>query len=96
MGDDKDLAIHQDASDLTFNLCLGTEFTGASLRFFYPDAMGGNQMAEHHHTVGYAVVHKGSIHHDVRPLQSGERENLVIWCRHRPPLPGQSRTIPPP
>jgi hypothetical protein len=41
------------------------------------------------HTVGHGLVHRGSIRHGTDMLEGGVRSNLVVWCRHRPPAPGQ-------
>eukprot|EP01062_Namystynia_karyoxenos_P059590 TRINITY_DN51028_c0_g1_i1.p1 TRINITY_DN51028_c0_g1~~TRINITY_DN51028_c0_g1_i1.p1 ORF type:complete len:426 (+),score=121.89 TRINITY_DN51028_c0_g1_i1:74-1351(+) len=88
VGEDTELAEHADDSDLTVNICLGKAgFEGAGL-YFRPSASG--EPLRHAHSVGHAVVHRGSLRHGVEPLSRGERANLVIWCRHRPPRPGLS------
>merc|ERR1719440_1059346 len=38
----------------------------------------------HQHTPGTAILHLGRHVHGVNRLESGERVNLIIWCRYRP------------
>ena len=42
------------------------------------------------HAVGSGLVHRGDIRHGTEQLTAGVRSNIVIWCRHRPPRPGQA------
>eukprot|EP00759_Apiculatamorpha_spiralis_P005582 PhF_6_TR13368/c0_g1_i2/m.21197 len=85
-GEDLDLAEHMDDSDFTFNLCLGFEgFQGAQLYFKNrvrrADSVWVEKIVRYDHTPGVAVCHEGAIQHGVDPLRSGERMNLVVWCK---------------
>jgi len=80
-GKDLGLDMHVDNSDVTFNVCLGKEFTGAGLAFC------GYMGEPHHRTLsytyvhrkGHCVVHLGRRRHGADDIQSGERMNLIIW-----------------
>ena len=87
LGKDRDLSFHVDQSDVTLNVCLGSEFTGGSLFF------GGVRCNQHtstnvlsyeavsvNHTVGRALLHLGKHRHLASPVESGRRTNLIIWC----------------
>lgn len=80
-GEDLGLDMHTDDSDVTFNLCLGKEFTGAGLCFC--GFMGDPDHRKHHHTfhheVGRCVWHLGRQRHGADDIKSGERLNLIIW-----------------
>ena len=73
--------MHVDNSDVTFNVCLGKEFTGAGLAFC------GYMGEPHHrklshtyvHRKGHCVVHLGRRRHGADDIRSGERMNLIIW-----------------
>lgn len=73
------LDLHYDESDVTLNICLGRKFTGGQLVFRDDD---GAQMAPAiEHKVGTAVLHLGEHQHQARKLKSGQRSNLILWCR---------------
>ena len=36
---------------------------------------------EYRHEPGVAVLHAGRHRHRVEKLRSGERRNLIVWCR---------------
>ena len=80
-GKDLGLDMHVDNSDVTFNVCLGKDFTGAGLAFC------GYMGEPHHrrishtyvHRKGHCVVHLGRRRHGADDIQSGERLNLIIW-----------------
>eukprot|EP00927_Polykrikos_kofoidii_P066169 TRINITY_DN61817_c0_g1_i1.p1 TRINITY_DN61817_c0_g1~~TRINITY_DN61817_c0_g1_i1.p1 ORF type:complete len:551 (+),score=77.36 TRINITY_DN61817_c0_g1_i1:142-1794(+) len=84
VGEDLGLDIHTDDSDVTFNVCLGRDFTGAGLRFC------GNQGSAHHrhssalyfHRKGRCVVHLGHRRHGADDITAGERLNLIMWSRN--------------
>jgi len=80
-GEDKGLDMHTDDSDVTFNLCLGREFTGATLTFC--GGMGKPDHRKHSYTFdhekGRCVWHLGRLRHGADDLASGERLNLIIW-----------------
>lgn len=80
-GEDLGLDMHTDDSDVTFNLCLGKEFTASGLTFC---GMMGDPTHRHftfayQHRVGRCVVHLGRKRHGADDIQSGERNNLIIW-----------------
>uniref|UniRef100_A0A7S3K389 Fe2OG dioxygenase domain-containing protein n=1 Tax=Aureoumbra lagunensis TaxID=44058 RepID=A0A7S3K389_9STRA len=85
-GGDIQLAEHADGSALTFNLCLGggkSSFDGGHLlfrgvRFHEEDAHLQQQQAIPHEP-GVALIHLGQHLHAAATLQSGIRENLVLW-----------------
>jgi len=79
--EDAGLDMHTDDSDVTFNVCLGKEFTGAGLTFC---GMGGHQdhrqfAFQYKHVKGRAVVHLGTKRHGADDIISGDRRNLIIW-----------------
>ena len=80
-GADLGLDMHTDDSDVTFNVCLGKEFSGAGLQFC--GVLGGpshrKRSLVYHHVKGRCVVHLGAHRHGADDLESGERLNLIIW-----------------
>lgn len=62
-------------------MCLGKEFSGATLSFC------GNMGEPHHrhlshtyeHRKGHCVVHLGKRRHGADDIASGERLNLIVW-----------------
>jgi hypothetical protein len=62
---DLGLDMHTDDSDVTFNVCLGKEFTGAGLQFC--GVLGARNhrhaTARYTHVVGRCVVHLGAQRH---------------------------------
>jgi hypothetical protein len=80
-GEDLGLDMHTDDSDVTFNICLGRNFTGASLTI-----CGDSRMPQHRqfyksyeHVRGRALVHLGSRRHGADDILTGERNNLIVW-----------------
>jgi predicted 2-oxoglutarate/Fe(II)-dependent dioxygenase YbiX len=78
-----DLSEHVDDSEVTLNVCLGKEFQGGSLYF---KGIKGTESEykeniEYNHKVGKAVLHVGKHIHGANKIESGERVNLIIWCR---------------
>lgn len=71
------LDLHEDSSSVTLNVCLGRKFTGGKL-LFYDD--GGEEVACIGHKVGQAVLHLGERQHEAKPIRSGTRTNLILWC----------------
>ena len=83
-GQDLGLDMHTDDSDVTFNVCLGRDFTGAGLTF-----CGGLGQPHHRqfqfayqHVKGTCLVHLGSQRHGADDIVTGERNNLIIWNRN--------------
>lgn len=80
-GEDLGLDMHTDDSDVTFNLCLGKEFTGAGLCFCGVMGATDHRKLQHiyRHEVGTVCFHLGRQRHGADDIQSGERLNLIIW-----------------
>jgi predicted 2-oxoglutarate/Fe(II)-dependent dioxygenase YbiX len=53
------------------------QYSGSELQFVDEDDPSV------HHTVrfepGMAILHKGSLRHAAKPIETGERQNLIIW-----------------
>lgn len=66
---------------MTFNVCLGKEFTGAGLQFcgVLGDPDHRQASARYQHKVGRCVVHLGAQRHGADDIESGMRRNLIIW-----------------
>lgn len=80
-GEDLGLDMHTDDSDVTFNVCLGLQFSGAGLQFC---GEMGEPSHRHHsftymHCKGRCVMHLGRKRHGADDIQSGERVNLILW-----------------
>lgn len=79
--EDLGLDMHTDDSDVTFNVCLGDEFTGASLSFC--GTMGAADHRHHsltyQHQVGRAILHLGMRRHGADDIETGTRANLIVW-----------------
>lgn len=80
-GEDLGLDMHTDDSDVTLNLCLGLEFTGAGLQFCGMTGAGDHRKHRHSyfHKKGHCVVHLGRRRHGADDITSGERLNLILW-----------------
>lgn len=80
-GEDLGLDMHTDDSDVTFNVCLGLEFSGAGLQFC--GHMGAANHRKHtytyKHVKGTCVCHLGRKRHGADDIKSGERLNLILW-----------------
>jgi hypothetical protein len=92
MGKDESLNLHSDDSDVTFNVCLGREFTGGKIYFngllcrmcqqsLYSSFSSRQGYVEITHKVGRALLHRGQHRHGANEITSGERYNLILWCR---------------
>jgi len=88
IGKDEDLDFHVDESEVTLNVNLGKEFVGGDLYF------GGIRCSTHQntltlknedfhvgHSIGNAILHLGKHRHAAEKILSGERYNLILWCR---------------
>ena len=92
MGKDESLGFHSDDSDVTFNVNLGREFTDGTIYFngllcrrcqqlsYSPFPLTPEQV-EIKHKVGRALLHRGQHRHGANEITSGERYNLILWCR---------------
>jgi hypothetical protein len=85
-GEDLGLDMHTDDSDVTFNVCLGREFTGGDLVFC--GEIGAPDHRRHKlsyvHAKGSCVVHLGRQRHGAANIDAGERVNLIMWNRSLP------------
>ena len=69
---------------VTYNLCLGKEFTGATLTFCGALGAGDHraQSLVYSHERGRCVVHRGRQRHGADAITSGHRRNLIVWLRN--------------
>jgi hypothetical protein len=85
---DEDLGFHVDDSEVTLNLCLGDDFSGAELVLLgrrcdahrQTPVLPGETL-EIEHEPGRAVLHAGRHRHRVDPIRRGVRRNLIAWLR---------------
>lgn len=82
--EDLGLDMHTDDSDVTFNVCLGEQFTGAKLQFCGDMGQPNHRQwtHEYQHQVGRAVLHLGSRRHGAEDIESGTRLNLIVWSHN--------------
>jgi len=86
-----------DDADVTLNVCLGKVFEGGHLFFKglkdstiqkIPRSMHSYQRDEQlydlSHEVGVGVIHLGNHIHGAKPIEKGERINLIMWCKVEP------------
>jgi len=80
-GEDLGLDMHTDDSDVTFNVCLGKDFTSAGLSFCGQVGHADHRKLAHiyKHVVGHCVMHLGRKRHGADDIATGERRNLIIW-----------------
>eukprot|EP01095_Lingulamoeba_sp_RSL-Kostka_P013520 TRINITY_DN5631_c1_g1_i1.p1 TRINITY_DN5631_c1_g1~~TRINITY_DN5631_c1_g1_i1.p1 ORF type:complete len:364 (+),score=105.61 TRINITY_DN5631_c1_g1_i1:133-1224(+) len=83
LNEDLDLGFHYDDAEVTLNVCLGRDFTDGDLFFkgHYDDPSTYNEEYTFKHKVSFACLHIGKHRHGAQPITSGERYNLIIWCR---------------
>lgn len=80
-GEDTHLDVHHDDSDVTFNVCLTQNFTGAGLVLCGRKDAADHRIHRHtyHHKLGRAILHLGRHRHGADDIISGERLNLIVW-----------------
>ncbi|CAL0331106.1 unnamed protein product [Lupinus luteus] len=85
---DVDLGLHVDDSEVTLNVCLGTQFSGGDLFFrgmrcekHVNTESRPEEIFDYSHFPGQAVLHHGRHRHGARATISGHRVNLLLWCR---------------
>ncbi|WVY98873.1 hypothetical protein V8G54_031024 [Vigna mungo] len=74
--------------EVSLNVCLGKEFSGGEVFFqgvrceehVLSIAQPG-EIFNYSHVPGHAILHPGRQRHGARPTTSGNRMNLIIWCR---------------
>lgn len=88
MDRDVDLGFHVDDSEVTLNVCLGKEFSGGELFFrgvrcdkHVNTETLSEEILDYSHVPGRAVIHCGRHRHGARATTSGNRINLLLWCR---------------
>jgi len=80
-GEDTHLDVHTDDSDITFNVNIFGDYTGAPLVFCGINGEPDHRLFKtaYQHKLGYAVLHRGRHRHGAEDITSGERVNLVVW-----------------
>uniref|UniRef100_A0A7N0UDG3 Fe2OG dioxygenase domain-containing protein n=1 Tax=Kalanchoe fedtschenkoi TaxID=63787 RepID=A0A7N0UDG3_KALFE len=85
---DVDLGFHVDDSEVTLNVCLGTQFCGGELFFrgvrceqHVNTDTQQEEVFDYSHVPGRAILHRGRHRHGARATTSGRRINLILWCR---------------
>lgn len=90
-GEQKELNLHVDDSDVTLNICLnenGSDFAGGDILFAglrcanclnTPCIAAENSQVKQ--TAAHALLHPGAMRHAAMPLASGARTNIIIWAR---------------
>jgi len=88
IGKDTKLDFHVDDSEVTLNISLGKTFEGGGLYFggvrcenHQQDQPLEEEEFIHNHKPGTAILHLGKHRHLATPITSGERHNLILWCR---------------
>jgi len=82
-GGDRDLSVHHDNAEVTFNINIGGQWQGGELVCF---GISENHCESPHaiklqHCRGFGILHAGAEQHQADSLLSGWRENLIFWCR---------------
>jgi hypothetical protein len=82
---DTSLDMHTDDSDLTVNIALSDAqaFTGAALNLCGISGTRDHRkhQSAYQHVRGQALLHLGTQRHGASPLLTGERHNLIMWCK---------------
>ena len=88
MDKDTSLGFHTDDSEVTLNVCLGRKFTGGTLYYKGLRCQSCQQTPtlpgetfEVDHKVGRAMLNRGQHRHGADDITSGERYNLILWCK---------------
>lgn len=88
MDRDVDLGFHVDDSEVTLNVCLGKHFSGGELFFrgvrcerHVNTETQPEEILDYGHVPGHAILHCGRHRHGARATTSGNRMNLLLWCR---------------
>ena len=102
-GRDVDLDLHVDQSEVTLDLCLGTDFDGGDLLFegrrcfrHLDDPPAEGETFRYAHVPGQAVLHAGKNRHRAEAVTRGRRAQLVLWGRisEEPEVPDLSTCAP--
>ncbi|XP_073142987.1 2-oxoglutarate and iron-dependent oxygenase domain-containing protein CP2-like isoform X3 [Henckelia pumila] len=88
MNRDVDLGFHVDDAEVTLNVCLGKQFSGGELYFrgvrcenHVNTETQSEEIFDYVHVPGRAILHRGRHRHGARATTSGNRTNLLLWCR---------------
>jgi len=83
-GEDLGLDMHIDDSDVTFNVCVGEKFTGATLSFCgnFGEPTHRKFTYRYKHEIGRAVLHLGTRRHGADDIETGSRMNLIVWSHN--------------
>jgi len=83
--EDRDLDMHVDDCDVTFNFGLSdsTDYAGSDLAFcgMRGSAVHRKLVHTYSHARGRCVVHSGKQRHGALPIQHGSRSSLIMWTR---------------
>ena len=81
--EDKSLDMHIDDSEITFNININSNFKGSYLTIcgLTGDKNRRNLTKNYDHKLGRCLVHAGSHRHGAKNIISGERMNIIIWCK---------------
>ena len=79
--EDLGLDVHTDDSDVTVNVCLGREFSGARLTICGDSRTPTHRQffAAYEHVRGRARSHLGSRRRGADAMAAGERLNVIVW-----------------
>eukprot|EP00933_Yihiella_yeosuensis_P042628 TRINITY_DN37270_c0_g1_i1.p1 TRINITY_DN37270_c0_g1~~TRINITY_DN37270_c0_g1_i1.p1 ORF type:complete len:604 (-),score=104.76 TRINITY_DN37270_c0_g1_i1:283-1965(-) len=86
VGKDTSLGVHDDNSEVTVNIALSEDYSGAELVLYHRARVEHPQQLQktpYRHRVGLGtmLLHPGEMLHEVLPLTEGERQGLIIWLR---------------
>ncbi len=77
------MGCHRDDSEITANVNLFDQFTGAQLAVcgLSGDKNRRNLSLKYSHVVGRCLIHSGAQRHGACPIDEGARYNLILWMR---------------
>ncbi|XP_047944406.1 2-oxoglutarate and iron-dependent oxygenase domain-containing protein CP2-like [Salvia hispanica] len=85
---DVDQGFHVDDSEVSLNVCVGKQFSGGELFFrgvrcdeHVNTETQPEEIYDYSQVPGRAVLHRGRHRHGARATTSGNRINLLLWCR---------------
>ncbi|KAL2920475.1 hypothetical protein RDABS01_011966 [Bienertia sinuspersici] len=85
---DVELGFHVDDSEVTLNVCLGEAFSGGELFFrgvrcekHVNTETQPEEILDYSHVPQHAILHRGRHRHGARATTTGNRSNLILWCR---------------
>lgn len=87
MATDRSLGVHDDNSEVTINIALSDQYTGADLALYHHARVAHPQQGDKKAyrwrvaRAGNMLLHPGEMLHEVLPLESGDRMGLIVWIR---------------